>query len=164
MPEITVFQCARIEYYALSPGASTKSCAAWWRIYWRSFEAQRVMLDASALKRVVYFHISRVPRLTFFLSWGARHTVAGGASGVRRALTLVKLPTVSNTAGFAGPRVAGIILLSNTHFSSSRSVVRFVTRYYGTWMDIAARCALVIRRRAAAARGALVRTAQSGSG
>ena len=65
---MAVFQCARIEYYALSPGASTKSCAHSVRSYWRSFEAQRVMLDASALKRVVYFHISRVPRLTFFLS------------------------------------------------------------------------------------------------
>ena len=60
--------CALIEYYALSPGASTKSCVPPGPSFWRSFEAQRVMLDESALKRVIYFHISRIPRLTFFLS------------------------------------------------------------------------------------------------
>ena len=69
--------CARIEYYALSSGTSAKSCVGCPPSCWRSFEAQRVMLDASTLKRVVYFHISRVPRLTFFLS-RTRARVSGG--------------------------------------------------------------------------------------
>ena len=60
--------CAELGYCALSFSASAKSCAAWRRSCWRSFMLQRIMLELSALKRVVYFHISRVPRLTFFLS------------------------------------------------------------------------------------------------
>ena len=42
--------------------------------------------------------------------WGARYTVAG-ASGVRRASTLVKLPIATSAVGFVGPRVAGIIFI-----------------------------------------------------
>ena len=65
---MAVFQCAELDYCALSFGASVKSCAHSVRSYWRSFELQRIMLELSALKNGVYFYISRVPRLTFFLS------------------------------------------------------------------------------------------------
>ena len=49
--------CAELGYCALSFGASAKSCVHRAPSFWRSFGLQRVMLDASALKRVVYFYL-----------------------------------------------------------------------------------------------------------
>ena len=46
--------CAELGYCALSFGASAKSCAHSVRSYLRSFGLQRIMLELSALKRVVY--------------------------------------------------------------------------------------------------------------
>ena len=52
-----VFRGARIEYYALSPGASTKSCVHRAPTYWRSFEAQHKIPELSTLKRGNYFYL-----------------------------------------------------------------------------------------------------------
>ena len=49
--------CAELGYCALSFGASAKSYAHSVRSYWRSFGLQRIMLELSALKRVIYFYL-----------------------------------------------------------------------------------------------------------
>ena len=49
--------CAELGYCALSFGASAKSCVHRAPSCWRSFELQRIMLELSALKRVIYFYL-----------------------------------------------------------------------------------------------------------